>query len=37
MKRYETPSVEVTKFEVEEIMLSTTPVEPEDPGFGDIL
>lgn len=39
MKKYETPAVEVTKFDVEEIMLQSgiKDIEDEDLGFGDLL
>ncbi len=38
MKRYEKPSIEVSKFEVEEIIMSTIPIEDSEntDGFGDI-
>ena len=41
MKRYETPSVEVTKFEIEELIMSgvidIVDGEEEDKGFGELL
>ena len=38
MKRYETPAVEVTKFDVEEIMLESgiQGGEESDAGFGEL-
>lgn len=39
MKRYETPAVEVTKFDVEEIMLASGIKDGEDSdlGFGELM
>ena len=39
MKRYETPAVEVTKFDVEEIMLESGILDGEesDLGFGELM